>query len=68
MDFVVYLAIIVLGAVFIVSLIILIIMCRRKYEYNRLLVDQSLRFSKLRHENVDDIIQLSPHICKFLFY
>jgi hypothetical protein len=66
MDIVVYLAIAVLGVVFIISLLILIIMCRRKYEYNRLLVNQSLRFSKLRHENVDDIIQLSPHISNAL--
>jgi hypothetical protein len=66
MDIVVYLAIAVLGVVFFISLLILIIMCRRKYEYNRLLVNQSLRFSKLRHENVDDIIQLSPHISNAL--
>jgi hypothetical protein len=66
MDFVVYLAIAVLCVVFIISLLILIFMCRRKYEYNRLLVNQSLRFSKLRHDNVDDIIQLSPHISNAL--
>lgn len=65
MDIAVILALTVLGCVFVFSFVLLVVMCRRRYEYNRLLVDQSLRFSKLRQDNVDDIIQLSPHICKF---
>lgn len=66
MDIAVILALTVLGCVFVFSFILLVIMCRRRYEYNRLLVDQSLRFSKLRQDNVDDIIQLSPHISQAL--
>ena len=67
MDIAVILALTVLGCVFVFSFILLVVMCRRRYEYNRLLVDQSLRFSKLRQDNVDDIIQLSPHICECRF-
>uniref|UniRef100_A0A915DEQ2 Transmembrane protein 98 n=1 Tax=Ditylenchus dipsaci TaxID=166011 RepID=A0A915DEQ2_9BILA len=66
MDIVVYLALAVLAAVFLFSLFILIVMCHRKYEYNRLLVAQSLRFSKLRQDNLEDIIQLGPHISQKL--
>lgn len=64
MDIVVYLALAVLAAVFLFSLFILIVMCHRRYEYNRLLMVYSLRFSKLRQDNLDDVIQLGPHICK----
>uniref|UniRef100_A0A914GQF6 Transmembrane protein 98 n=1 Tax=Globodera rostochiensis TaxID=31243 RepID=A0A914GQF6_GLORO len=66
MDIVVYLALVVLGAVFLFSLFILIIICRRKHEYNRILFSQSLRFSKLRQENMEDIEQLGPHISRAL--
>jgi hypothetical protein len=62
MDVVVYLALAVLLAVFCISLGILIIMCRRRYAYNRLLVSHSLRFSKLKHDEMDSIGQLSPHM------
>ncbi|KAI1730822.1 transmembrane protein 98 [Ditylenchus destructor] len=65
MDIVVYLALAVLLAVFLFSLFILIVMCHRKYEYNRLLMAHSLRFSKLRQESLD-IIQLGPHISQKL--
>lgn len=69
MDIVVYLALAVLAAVFLFSLFILVVMCRsRGYlfnRYNRLSMAQSLRFSKLKQDNLDDIIQLGPHICKF---
>ncbi|KAI6178379.1 Protein K10C3.4, isoform a [Aphelenchoides besseyi] len=65
MDVVVYLALAVLFVVFCVSLIVLIHLCRRKFEYNRLLVDQTLRFSKLKHEDME-IGQLSPHISQQL--
>ncbi|KAI6241199.1 Transmembrane protein 98 [Aphelenchoides fujianensis] len=60
MDVVVYLALTVLLVVFCVSLIVLIHLCRRKYEFNRL-VSHPLRFSKLKHEDLD-FVQLSPHI------
>lgn len=66
MDVVVYLALAVLGAVFLFSLFILIVMCRRRYDYGRLLEAQSLRFSKLQSQNCDDIVELGPHICKFI--
>lgn len=65
MDIVVYLALAVLAAVFLFSLFILIVMCHRKHEYNRLFMAQSLRFSKLQQDNLEDVIQLGPHICKF---
>lgn len=55
MDVVVYLALAVLLAVFCISFAILVIMCRRRYEYNRLLVSHSLRFSKLKHGELDNV-------------
>lgn len=66
MDVVVYLALAVLGAVFLFSLLILIVMCRRRYDYGRFLEAQSLRFSKLQSQNCDDVVELGPHICKCL--
>jgi len=70
MDIVVYLALGVLGAVFIFSLFVLLLMCHRRYEYNRLLVTQSLRFSKLKHDHdrLEDVVQLGPHICEKLTF
>lgn len=62
MDVVVYLALAVLGAVFLFSLLILIVMCRRRYDYGRFLEAQSLRFSKLQSQNCDDVVELGPHI------
>lgn len=41
-------------------------MCRRRYEYNRLLVSHSLRFSKLKHDQMDNVTDLSPHMGKHL--
>lgn len=66
MDIVVYLALAVLAAVFLFSLFILIVMCHRRYEYNRLLMVHSLKFSKLQHDNLDDVLQLGPHISQQL--
>uniref|UniRef100_A0AC34PXK0 Transmembrane protein 98 n=1 Tax=Panagrolaimus sp. JU765 TaxID=591449 RepID=A0AC34PXK0_9BILA len=66
MDVVVILAITVLAFVFILSLIILIIMCKRRCDNARGFPGYSLRFSKLRQDNVDDVIQLSPHISQAL--
>ncbi len=64
MDIVVYLALAVLAAVFLFSLFVLLLMCHRRYEYNRLLVAQSLRFSKLKHDHdrPEDAAHLAPHI------
>lgn len=63
MDIVVYLALFVLGAVFLFSLFILIVMCKRRAlaspQYFR---SSSLRFSKLRNANMESIMQLSPLI------
>ncbi|CAD5210457.1 unnamed protein product [Bursaphelenchus xylophilus] len=66
MDVVVYLALAVLCAVFIISLVLLVVMCRRRYEYNRLLTAHSLRFSKLKRENMDDFVELSPYLSQAL--
>jgi hypothetical protein len=67
MELVVTLALVVLVAVFLFSLWMLVVTCQRRRRYNRLIESQSqqqLRFSKLRQENLDDIGQLGPHICK----
>ncbi|CAD5207146.1 unnamed protein product [Bursaphelenchus okinawaensis] len=53
MDVVVYLALAVLVAVFIISLVLLVVMCRR-------------RFSKLKRDNMDDFVQLSPYLSQAL--
>ncbi|KAI6182603.1 Transmembrane protein 98 [Aphelenchoides bicaudatus] len=66
MDVVVYLALAVLFAVFCISFGVLVVMCRRRYEYNRLLVSHSLRFSKLKHDEMDSVVQLSPHMAQTL--
>uniref|UniRef100_A0A9J2P0R4 Transmembrane protein 98 n=2 Tax=Ascaris TaxID=6251 RepID=A0A9J2P0R4_ASCLU len=67
MDIVVYLALFVLGAVFLFSLFILIVMCKRRAlaspQYFR---SSSLRFSKLRNANMESIMQLSPLIAQVL--
>lgn len=61
MDTVVYLALLVLAAVFLVSLIVLVLMCRRRQlQKKNLLVSPHLRFSKLRNENLDTLVQLTP--------
>jgi len=65
MDVVVFIALFVLVAVFLFSLFVLIIMCRWK-NYNNQLLKESLRFSKLRQENLDVISQLGPHISQTL--
>lgn len=67
MDVVVYLALAVLCAVFVISLCLLVVMCRRRLQYNRLINSQALRFSKLKRDNMDDFVQLSPYLCEFLF-
>lgn len=66
MDIVVGLALAVLIAVFLFSLFMIIVTCHRKKQYNRLIESQTLRFSKLREANLDDIVLLGPHICMFL--
>jgi hypothetical protein len=63
----VYLALAVLFAVFCISFAILVIMCRRRYEYNRLLISHSARFSKLKHNEMDSVEHLSPHMGKYSY-
>ncbi|CAJ0578362.1 unnamed protein product, partial [Mesorhabditis spiculigera] len=59
MDTVVYLALFVLGAVFVVSLIVLLAMCkRRRFRLKHL--RQNPRFSKLHNDSLDGIVQLTP--------
>lgn len=76
MDAVVYIALVVLAIVFLFSLFVLIVMFKRRYEYNRMLSVYSLRFTKLTNTDdihnegesgngMDDVVQqLGPHICK----
>lgn len=66
MDVVVYLALAVLLAVFVVSACLLVIMCRRRYVVSRLINHQALRFSKLKHDNMDDFQQLRPYLSQTL--
>ncbi|KAK6043507.1 hypothetical protein COOONC_18987 [Cooperia oncophora] len=65
MDTVVFLALAVLAAVFIVSLLVLLVMCQRRRMQIRSfkLASATAGFSKLRNENLDGhIMQLSPLI------
>ncbi|VDO61816.1 unnamed protein product [Heligmosomoides polygyrus] len=69
MDTVVFLALAVLAAVFIVSLLVLLVMCQRRRMQIRSfkLASASAGFSKLRNENLDGhIMQLSPLIAQAL--
>uniref|UniRef100_A0A7E4ZQP5 Transmembrane protein 98 n=1 Tax=Panagrellus redivivus TaxID=6233 RepID=A0A7E4ZQP5_PANRE len=66
MDVVVLMAVVILGIVFCMSSAVLFYLCKRRYEYKRLLMSEQLRFSKLSQDNVDDIIRLSPHISEAL--
>ncbi|RCN44229.1 hypothetical protein ANCCAN_09812 [Ancylostoma caninum] len=68
MDTVVFLALAVLAAVFVVSLLVLVVMCQRRRMQVRSfkLATASPGFSKLRNENLDGhITQLSPLIGTF---
>lgn len=64
MDLAVYLALVVLGAVFLVSLFILIVMCKRRAVTSEHLRTVKLRFSKATNENAENIMQLRPLIGK----
>ncbi|PAV67706.1 hypothetical protein WR25_04223 isoform D [Diploscapter pachys] len=68
MDLVVYLALGVLAVVFIISFIVLIVMChRRRTNLKRLKkTNPLLRYSKIRTENLDNVVQLSPLMAQVL--
>uniref|UniRef100_A0A0N5AZU8 Transmembrane protein 98 n=1 Tax=Syphacia muris TaxID=451379 RepID=A0A0N5AZU8_9BILA len=66
MDLAVYMALIVLAAVFLVSLFILIVMCKRRANTSKHLRTVKLRFSKTPNENIENIMQLRPLIEKVL--
>ena len=66
MDLAVYMALVVLAAVFVVSLFILIVMCKRRANTSKHLRTVKLRFSKAPNENTENIMQLRPLIEKAL--
>lgn len=71
MDIVVFLALTVLAAVFVVSLLVLLVMCQRRRMQIRTFklasTSKSSRFSKLRGDDLDGhIMQLSPLIAQTL--
>ncbi|VDN52815.1 unnamed protein product [Dracunculus medinensis] len=66
MDIVVCLALIVLAAVFIFSSFIMFLMCQRRAQFFKEQVSIPLKFSKLRNENSDTVVQLSPLVAQIL--
>lgn len=64
MDPAVALALIVLAVVFLISFSILVVMCKSRYQYKRFLKSNKNGFNKLNQDNWDEMIQLSPLICK----
>ncbi|CAI4228498.1 unnamed protein product [Auanema sp. JU1783] len=67
MDLVVYLSLAVLATVFLVSLIILLLMCRRrKLSFGLPASNQYFRFSKMSNDNIEGLTHLSPLMAQML--